>query len=88
MNAASTNKLAMSLIGLLITLIPTPLLAQADGRVATGSSPASPITAPYKTSTGATVPQPAEPALTEAGRLSHSEKRDDKIDRSICKGCD
>jgi hypothetical protein len=65
-----------------------PALAQ-DDMTGTGGGPDSTITAPYTRSTGQTVPsgrgdREMEKRIDERSRM---ERRDDVIDRSICRGC-
>ena len=46
-----------------------------------------PLRQPYITGTGETVPKPGASHLHKIKHLNHRERRDDKTDSSICKGC-
>ncbi|MGY2050845.1 hypothetical protein [Methylobacterium sp. JK268] len=78
-----------SATSLMLLLLPTGALAQAEAdQTGTGRGPRSTITAPYTTSTGATVPRGGDRALERrVDERSRDERRDDAIDKSICSGC-
>lgn len=69
-------------------LAAAPVLAQAD-RTGTGGGPDSTITAPHTRSTGQTVPSGRADREMERriDERTGMEKRDDVIDKSICRGC-
>ena len=46
-----------------------------------------PLREPFVTGTGQTVPKPGGSHEHKIKHLNHRERRDDKIDSSICKGC-